>query len=67
VAETADPAQLTDYTPTRRGALGLVQPVGATLTHAVVIPQDNPLAHFGVVRLCRIHARFSRARSGCGS
>jgi subtilisin family serine protease len=43
VAETADPAQLTDYTPRVEGA-GLVQPVGATLTHAVVIPQDNPLA-----------------------
>ena len=43
VAETADPAQLADYTPRIEGA-GLVQPVGATQTHAVVVPQDNPLA-----------------------
>jgi subtilisin family serine protease len=43
VVETSDPAQLNAYSVRREGA-GLVQAVGATRTHAVVIPQDNPLA-----------------------
>lgn len=43
IAETADPAQLTDYAPRSEGA-GLVQPLLATRTHAVVVPRDQPLA-----------------------
>ena len=42
VVETADPAQLADYTPRLEGT-GLVQPVGSTRTQAVVINEDNPL------------------------
>jgi len=41
VVETADPGKLTDYDPRLEGQ-GLVQPVGATRTHAVVLANDNP-------------------------
>jgi len=40
VVDTADPAQLLDYTPRIEGA-GLVQPVGATTTQAVVFGDDH--------------------------
>jgi len=53
VVETADPTQLTDYAPRVEGA-GLVQAVGATRTHAVVISEDTPLANsvsFGFAEL----------------
>jgi subtilisin family serine protease len=55
VVETADPAQLTDYTPRIEGA-GLVQAIGATRTQAVVISKDNPLANslsFGFAEFTR--------------
>jgi minor extracellular serine protease Vpr len=45
VVETSDPAQLTDYAgsgPRLEGA-GLVQPVGATRTHAVALSEEHPL------------------------
>ncbi len=41
VVDTADPAQLLDYAPRIEGA-GLVQPVGATKTQAVVLGDDSP-------------------------
>jgi hypothetical protein len=40
VVQTADPAQLTDYTPRMEGA-GLVQPAGAVRTEAVVVAGDG--------------------------
>ena len=55
VVETADPAQLVDYAPRIEGA-GLVQPVGATRTQAVVIPQSHPFANsvsFGFAEFTR--------------
>lgn len=55
VVETADPAQLVDYAPRIEGA-GLVQPAGATRTHAVVIPQSHPFANslsFGFAEFTR--------------
>ena len=42
VVETSDPAKLADYSPRVEGA-GLVQPVGATRTQAVVLATDNPI------------------------
>jgi minor extracellular serine protease Vpr len=41
VVDTAEPAQLLDYAPRIEGA-GLVQPVGATKTQAVVLGDDSP-------------------------
>jgi minor extracellular serine protease Vpr len=43
IAETSDPTQMADYSPRIEGA-GLVQPIGATRTRAVVVPDSNPLA-----------------------
>jgi minor extracellular serine protease Vpr len=44
VVETADPAQLTDYTAAIEGA-GLVQPIGATATQAVVLADTEGGEH----------------------
>ena len=44
VVETADPTQLTDYTPGIEGA-GLVQALGATRTQAVVIAEGDGGEH----------------------
>jgi hypothetical protein len=44
VVETADPKQLKDYTPGIEGA-GLVQPVGATRTQAVVLSEGPGGGH----------------------
>jgi minor extracellular serine protease Vpr len=55
VVETSDPAKLNDYTPRIEGA-GLVQPLGATRTHAVVISPDNPVGYavsFGFAEFTR--------------
>jgi subtilisin family serine protease len=41
VVDTAEPTQLLDYAPRIEGA-GLVQPVGATKTQAVVLGDDSP-------------------------
>jgi minor extracellular serine protease Vpr len=41
LVDTADPAQLLDYAPRIEGA-GLVQPLGATKTQAVVLGDDPP-------------------------
>jgi subtilisin family serine protease len=55
VVETADPGKLTDFDPRIEGQ-GLVQPVGATRTHAVVLANDNPTgdtASFGFAEFTR--------------
>jgi subtilisin family serine protease len=44
VVETADPGQLTDYAPVTEGA-GLVQPLGATRTQAVVLSHEADSGH----------------------
>ena len=44
IVETSDPTALADYWPSLEGA-GLVQPLGATRTNAVVLSEDNPLAN----------------------
>jgi subtilisin family serine protease len=55
VVQTSDPGKLTDYSPRIEGA-GLVQPVGATRTHAVVLTPDNPTGNtlsFGFAEFTR--------------
>jgi minor extracellular serine protease Vpr len=44
IVETSDPTALADYWPSLEGA-GLVQPLGATRTNAVVLSENNPLAN----------------------